>query len=75
MHTRCLTTVDRYKSAVSVRRSVRPDHLVRLICGKPDYPMAATNYAQRRRELASVPCPRGSRRKLRYGRPWFVLLC
>jgi predicted transcriptional regulator len=65
--------------AVSVRRSVRPDHLVCLICGKkqkllkrhlaveheltpnqyretfglkPDYPMAAPNYAQQRRELA-----------------------
>jgi predicted transcriptional regulator len=65
--------------AVSLRRSVRPDHLVCLICGKkqkllkrhlaveheltpnqygetfrlkPDYPMAAPNYAQQRRELA-----------------------
>jgi predicted transcriptional regulator len=65
--------------AVTVRRSVRPDHLVCLICGnkqkllkrhlavvhelapnqyretfglKPDYPMAAPNYAQQRRELA-----------------------
>jgi predicted transcriptional regulator len=65
--------------AVSVRRSVRPDHLVCLICGKKqtllrrhlaveheltpdqyretfglksDYPMAAPNYAQQRRELA-----------------------
>jgi predicted transcriptional regulator len=65
--------------AVSVRRSVRPDHLVCLICGKkqtllrrhlaveheltpdqyretfglkPDYPMAAPNYAQQRRKLA-----------------------
>jgi len=65
--------------AVPVRRSVRPDHLVCLICGKkqkllkrhlgveheltpnqyretfglkPDYPMAAPNYAQQRRELA-----------------------
>jgi predicted transcriptional regulator len=62
-----------------VRRSVRPDHLVCLICGKKqklltrhlaveheltpnqyretfglksDYPMAAPNYAQQRRELA-----------------------
>jgi predicted transcriptional regulator len=62
-----------------MRRSVRPDHLVCLICGKkqkllkrhlaveheltpnqyrepfglkPDYPMAAPNYAERRRELA-----------------------
>jgi predicted transcriptional regulator len=65
--------------AVSVRRSVRPDHLVCLVCGrkqkllkrhlaveheltpnqyretfglKSDYPMAAPNYAQQRRELA-----------------------
>jgi predicted transcriptional regulator len=65
--------------AVTVRRSVRPDHLVCLICGKkqkllkrhlaveheltpnqyretfglkPDYPMAAPNYTQQRRELA-----------------------
>jgi predicted transcriptional regulator len=64
---------------VSVRRSVRPDHLVCLICGKKqkllkrhlaveheltpnqyretfglktNYPMAAPNYAQQRRELA-----------------------
>jgi predicted transcriptional regulator len=67
------------KPAVSVRRSLRPDHLVCLICGKKqkllkrhlatehelppnqyretfglksDYPMAAPNYAQQRRELA-----------------------
>ena len=65
--------------AVSVRRSIRPDHLVCLVCGKPqkmlkrhlaiqheltpaqyrerfglkpDYPMAAPNYTQRRREIA-----------------------
>jgi predicted transcriptional regulator len=65
--------------AVPVRRSIRPDHLVCLICGKKqkllkrhlaveheltpnqyretfglksDYPMAAPNYAQQRRELA-----------------------
>ena len=65
--------------AVSVRRSVRPDHLVCLICGRKqkllkrhlvveheltpnqyretfglesDYPMAAPNYAQQRREVA-----------------------
>jgi predicted transcriptional regulator len=64
---------------VPVRRSIRPDHLVCLICGKKqkllkrhlaveheltpnqyretfglksDYPMAAPNYAQQRRELA-----------------------
>ena len=65
--------------AVSVRRSIRPDHLVCLVCGKPqkllkrhlavqhrltpaeyrerfglkpDYPMAAPNYVQQRREIA-----------------------
>ena len=65
--------------AVSVRRSIRPDHLVCLVCGKlqkmlkrhlavqheltpaeyrerfglkPDYPMAAPNYVQQRREVA-----------------------
>ncbi|HYZ26533.1 MAG TPA: MucR family transcriptional regulator [Geminicoccaceae bacterium] len=65
--------------AVPVRRSIRPDHLVCLACGKkqkllkrhlaveheltpgqyretfglkPDYPMAAPNYTQQRRELA-----------------------
>jgi predicted transcriptional regulator len=73
------TAMERPKPAVSVRRSVRPDHLVCLICGKkqkllkrhlavehdltpkqyrdsfglqPEYPMAAPNYAQQRRELA-----------------------
>ena len=65
--------------AVPVRHSIRPGHLVCLVCGKlqkvlkrhlgaahqltaagyreqfglkPDYPMAAPNYAQQRRELA-----------------------
>jgi predicted transcriptional regulator len=65
--------------AVPVRRSIRPDHLLCLVCGKlqkvlkrhlavqheltpaeyrerfalkPDYPMAAANYVQRRREVA-----------------------
>ena len=65
--------------AVSVRRSIRPDHLVCLVCGKtqkmlkrhlavqhelkpmeyrerfglkPNYPMAAPNYVQQRREVA-----------------------
>lgn len=65
--------------AVPVRRSIQPDHLVCLACGKhqkllkrhlavehgltpeqyrqrfglkPDYPMAAPNYRQQRRELA-----------------------
>ena len=65
--------------AVSLRRSIRPDHLVCLVCGKlqkmlkrhlavqheltpaeyrerfglkPDYPMAAPNYVQQRREVA-----------------------
>ena len=70
---------ERPEPAVSVRRSIRPDHLVCLVCGqpqkmlkrhlairhdlapaqyrerfglKPDYPMAAPNYAQQRREFA-----------------------
>jgi predicted transcriptional regulator len=65
--------------AVPVRRSIRPDHLVCLVCGKPqktlkrhlgaahgltptqyrerfelkpDYPMAAPSYTERRRGLA-----------------------
>jgi predicted transcriptional regulator len=65
--------------AVSVRRSIQPNHLVCLVCGKPqkvlkrhlavrhdltpaqyrerfglkpDYPMAAPNYVQQRREIA-----------------------
>jgi predicted transcriptional regulator len=73
------TVQEKPEPAVSVRRSVRPDHLVCLICGKKqkvlkrhlateheltpdqyretfglkfDYPMAAPNYAQQRRELA-----------------------
>ena len=64
---------------MSVRRSIRPDHLICLVCGKPqkmlkrhlairheltpaqyrerfglkpDYPMAAPNYVQQRREVA-----------------------
>jgi predicted transcriptional regulator len=80
--------------AVSVRRSIRPDHLVCSVCGKPqkmlkrhvavrhemtpagyrerfglksDYPMAAPNYAQQRRDFAlraglgrpKKPAPRG----------------
>jgi predicted transcriptional regulator len=71
--------LEKPEPVVSVRRSVRPDHLVCLICGKKqkllkrhlavahelapsryremfglksDYPMAAPNYAQQRRELA-----------------------
>jgi MucR family transcriptional regulator, transcriptional regulator of exopolysaccharide biosynthesis len=70
---------ERPEPAVSVRRSIRPDHLVCLVCGKPqkmlkrhlatrhdltpaqyrqrfglkaDYPMAAPNYSQQRREFA-----------------------
>jgi predicted transcriptional regulator len=70
---------ERPEPAVSVRRSIRPDHLVCLVCGQPqkmlkrhlatrhdltpaqyrerfalkaDYPMAAPNYAQQRREFA-----------------------
>jgi predicted transcriptional regulator len=71
--------LEKPEPVVSVRRSVRPDHLVCLICGKKqkllkrhlaveheltpnqyretfglksDYPMAAPNYAQQRREFA-----------------------
>jgi predicted transcriptional regulator len=70
---------ERSEPAVSVRRSIRPDHLVCLVCGqpqkvlkrhlavrhdltpaqyrehfglKPDYPMAAPNYTQQRRDIA-----------------------
>jgi predicted transcriptional regulator len=70
---------ERPEPAVSVRRSIHPDHLVCLVCGKPqkmlkrhlavqhgltpaeyrvrfalkpEYPMAAPNYAQQRREFA-----------------------
>ena len=70
---------EKAEAAVSVRRSIRPDHLVCLVCGKPqkmlkrhlavaheltpaeyrerfglkpDYPMAAPNYSQQRREVA-----------------------
>jgi predicted transcriptional regulator len=70
---------ERPEPAVSVRRSIRPDHLVCLVYVepqkvlkrhlavqhgltlaeyrerfglKPDYPMAAPNYAQQRRDLA-----------------------
>jgi predicted transcriptional regulator len=73
------TVLEKPAPAVSVRRSVRPDHLVCLVCGrkqkllkrhlaveheltpnqyretfglKSDYPMAAPNYAQQRREFA-----------------------
>ena len=85
---------ERPEPAVSVRRSVRPDHLVCLICGKKqkllkrhlavehdltpnqyresfglkaDYPMAAPNYAQQRRELA-VKIGLGQPRKERRAR-------
>jgi predicted transcriptional regulator len=73
------TAMGRPEPAVNVRRSVRPDHLVCLICGKkqkllkrhlaveheltpnqyhdsfglkPEYPMAAPNYAQQRHQTA-----------------------
>ena len=86
--------LEKPEPAVSVRRSVRPDHLVCLICGKkqkllkrhltveheltpdqyratfglkPDYPMAAPNYAQQRRELA-LKIGLGRPRKQRRGR-------
>jgi predicted transcriptional regulator len=74
-----LSAEEKSEPAVSLRRSVRPDHLVCLVCGKPqkmlkrhlavqheltpaeyrkrfglkpDYPMAAPNYVQQRREVA-----------------------
>ena len=86
------SVLERPEPAVSVRRSVRPDHLVCLICGKKqklikrhlavehdltphqyretfglksDYPMAAPNYAQQRRDLAvkiGLGRPRNQRR-------------
>ena len=70
---------ERPEPAVSVRRSIQPDHLICLVCGqqqkmlkrhlavkhdlapaqyrehfglKPDYPMAAPNYSQQRRDFA-----------------------
>jgi predicted transcriptional regulator len=73
------SVLEKPEPAVSVRRSIRPDHLVCMICGKPqkvlkrhlavrhdltpaqyrqrfglkpDYPMAAPQYAEQRRELA-----------------------
>jgi predicted transcriptional regulator len=88
------TVLERPGPAVSVRRSVRPDHLVCLVCGKkqkllkrhlaveheltpnqyresfglkPDYPMAAPNYAQQRRELA-LKIGLGRPRRQRRGR-------
>jgi predicted transcriptional regulator len=88
------SVLEKPEPAVTVRRSVRPDHLVCLICGKkqkllkrhlavehdltpnqyresfglkPDYPMAAPNYAQQRRELA-VKIGLGQPRKERRGR-------
>jgi predicted transcriptional regulator len=74
-----LPAEEKAEPAVPVRGSIRPDHLVCLVCGKPqkmlkrhlavqheltpdeyrqrlglkpDFPMVAPNYAQRRRELA-----------------------
>jgi predicted transcriptional regulator len=73
------SVLEKPEPAVSVRRSIRPDRLVCMICGKPqkvlkrhlavrhdltpaqyrqrfglkpDYPMAAPQYAEQRRELA-----------------------
>lgn len=70
---------EKAEPAVTVRRSIQPNHLVCLVCGKqqkmlkrhlavqhdltpaqyrerfglrPDYPMAAPNYVQQRREVA-----------------------
>ena len=86
--------LEKPEPAVSVRRSIRPDHLVCLICGKPqkilkrhlavqheltpaayrerfglkpDYPMAAPQYAEHRRELA-LQIGLGRPKKRRRGR-------
>jgi predicted transcriptional regulator len=74
-----LPAEEKTEPAVSVRRSIQPNHLICLVCGKtqkvlkrhlavqhdlmpaeyrerfelkPDYPMAAPNYVQQRREVA-----------------------
>ena len=74
-----LPAAEKPEHAVSVRRSIQPNHLICLVCGKPqkilkrhlavqhgltpalyrerfelkpDYPMAAPNYVQQRREVA-----------------------
>jgi predicted transcriptional regulator len=74
-----LPAAEKPEPAVSVRRSIQPNHLICLVCGKPqkllkrhlavrhdltpaqyrerfelkpDYPMAAPNYVQQRREVA-----------------------
>jgi predicted transcriptional regulator len=74
-----LPAEEKPEPAVSVRRSIQPNHLICLVCGKPqkllkrhlavqhdltpgqyrerfglkpDYPMAAPNYVQLRREVA-----------------------
>ena len=83
------------KPAVYVRRSIRPDHLACLVCGKPqkmlkrhlavqheltppeyrelfglkpDYPMAAPNYVERRREVALATGLGRSKKPARRGR-------
>jgi predicted transcriptional regulator len=91
---------EKHEPAVPIRRSVQPDHLFCLVCGKPqkilkrhlavqhdltpaeyrtryelkaDYPMAAPNYVQRRREVAletGLGQPRKqARRRKGAGRP------
>jgi predicted transcriptional regulator len=86
---------ERAEPAVPVRRSIRPDHLVCLVCGKPqkmlkrhlavqheltpaeyrerfglkpDYPMAAPNYVQQRREVALATGLGRPKRPARRGR-------
>ena len=91
--------LEKPEPAVSVRRSIQPDHLVCLICGKPqkvlkrhlavrhdltpaqyrqrfglkpDYPMAAPQYAEHRRQLAlqiGLGRPKKRRRRKSTARP------
>jgi len=96
---------ERPEPAVPIRRSIKPDHLVCLECGKsattlkrhlqaahgmtpqqyrdrwglkPDYPMSAPGYSERRSEMAkargfgrrpSAAQPRGRRPRRRRGEP------
>ena len=91
------SVLEKPEPAVSVRRSIRPDRLVCLICGKPqkvlkrhlavrhdltpaqyrqrfglkpDYPMAAPQYAEQRRELAlQIGLGRPKKRRARQSSP------
>jgi predicted transcriptional regulator len=90
-----LPAEEKPEPAVSVRRSIQPNHLICLVCGKPqnvlkrhlavrhdltpagyrerftlkaDYPMAAPNYAQQRREVALASGLGRPRKPARRGR-------